>query len=201
MYDERMQYRTFVYIKRNTNLKKKCQICGKKAQITCTDEYLKIHLFCKEHQALYHTGYYQSTPVIDLTKHKIRETKVIDAKNKIKEETDNILKDIHNGFNYSDLVKKYKVPRTAIKRMLIKENNHDAMRAIKKTSHDKAIQKQNRGECTPMQAYRIRNNLSLMDFHLLTGIPVITIRKIEGGTQGVGNKTRERLEKANIVLV
>ena len=139
--------------------------------------------------------------MIDLTKHKVRETKVIDAKNKVKEETDNILEDIHNGFNYGDLVKKYKVPRTAIKRMLIKENNCDAMMAIKKASHDKAIQRQNRGECTPMQAYRIRNNLSLMDFHLLTGIHIITIRKIEEGAQGVGNRTSERLEKANIVLV
>lgn len=70
-FQQKVRKKTNYFINKYCNIDKKCQICGKKAEIHHVDynEYLLINLLCKKHHDKIHKDKKIKVPTLDLRKY------------------------------------------------------------------------------------------------------------------------------------
>lgn len=190
-YNSKLQWKTYRFIERYTNLERKCQLCGEKAKIICSDEFLVINLLCTNCRKRYKG---KDIPKIPVKAYMIKEPPHQITQKRFENYKDIILEEIENGATCPELSEKYRI-------VPYKIYGIDGAKEKLRENAKKKIQKNNnKYPENLMQKYRINNQLSIRELSVITGIPEITIRKIECGEFNIGNKTRKRLDDAKIFL-
>ena len=141
---DKVRFKTIRYIERYCDIEKKCQICGKKAQIHHPDykDYLKVNFLCKEHHTELHNLNLIPPKIIDLENIAIKQPKLENHKILVKENIEKIKEDIlKNGKTFHDITKEYKTAQSTVKKFLTTTENEKLTRKSKENS---VIKRKNR---------------------------------------------------------
>lgn len=200
---DKIRFKTIRFIERYCNLEMKCQICGEKAEIHHPNynDYLKINLLCKKHHTMIHKFELIPPQVINLEEIKVKEPPAKEKKEYIEEKMKDIKIDIlENGFSCSELEKKYKISRSAIKHHLMKQEDYKELdKELKNIAKRKRIIKKNTHKDNPFILYKLKYNLTSKEISQITNIPLPTIRAIETGKTKIENIKESTREKLNIL--